>query len=252
MEKELKLESTLAEIKNILWARIDHSITKQWRSIKTVHDQMELLGQAQVETQRARTTLGNKPEQANRMIHFLNNQTKEELATLNISSRTDVVLTVRKVLTLRNFVQTVERECQGIQAKVDNYKFKMGALRDKGLPSLLTDIGILLTREQYATKMTNFIANQITASTSTSEEAGPPSRQSLYNKLENLFYISHEIDHLFEVPPNFYRYTEADVTLTKIRKHQLPKERMVTRPKIGTASQGKEVRKFWTAWLRPT
>jgi len=224
LEKELNLEKTLAEIKKILWARIDHSITRQWKSIKTVHEQMELLGQAQVETHRARTALGNKLEQANRMIHFLNNQTQEELAALNINNRTDAVLTVKKMLTLRNFVQTVERECQGMQAEVDNYKFKIEALQDKGLPSLLTSAGKLLTREQYATRMSNFISNQITASASTSEEAGPPSGQSLYNKLENLFYIAHEINHLFEVPPNFYRYTEADVTLTKIRRHQLPKE----------------------------
>lgn len=189
-----------------------------------MHEQIELLGQAQVETQRARTALGNKPEQANRMIHFLNNQTKEELVALNINSRTDVVLTVKKVLTLRSFVQTVERECQQMQAEVDNYKLKMGTLQDKGLPSLLTSAGKLLTREQYATRMTNFISNQITASTSTSGEVGPPPGQSLYNKLENLFYIAHEINHLFEVPPNFYRYTEVDVTLTKIRRHELPKE----------------------------
>jgi len=185
---------------------------------------MELIDQAQVENQKARTALGNMTEQANRMIHFLNNHTKEELAALNISSRTDAVLTAKKVLTLRNFVQTVERKCQEMQAEVDDYKLKTGALQDKGLPSLLTGAGRLLTRQQYATRMTNFIANQITASTSTSEEAGPPSGQNLYNKLENLFYIDHEINHLFEVPPNFYRYTEADETLIKIRRHKLPKD----------------------------
>jgi len=185
---------------------------------------MELIDQAQVESQKARTTLGNMPEQADRMIHFLNNHTKEELAALSISSRTDVILTAKKVLTLRNFVQTVERKCQEMQAEVDDYKLKMGALQSKGLPSLLTGVGRLLTREQYATRMTNFIANQITASASTSEEAGPPLGQNLYNKLENLFYIDHEINHLFEVPPNFYRYTEADETLIKMRRHQLPKD----------------------------
>jgi len=65
------------------------------------------------------------------MIHFLNNHTKEELAALSISSRTDAVLTTKKVLTLRNFVQTVERKCQEMQAEVDDYKLKMGALQSK-------------------------------------------------------------------------------------------------------------------------
>ena len=77
---------------------------------------------------------------------------------------------------------------------------------------------------RYATRMNNYISNQITASTSTSEETRPPSGQSLYDKLENLFYIEHEINHLFEVSPNFYRYTEANETLIKIQRHQLPKE----------------------------
>lgn len=224
LEKELKLENALAEIKRILWAQIDHSLTRQWKSIKTVHEQMELIGQAQIESQKARTTLGNRPEQANRMIHFLKNHTKEELAALNIINRTNVVLTAKKLLTLRNFVQTVERKCHEMQAEVDEYKLKMGALQDKGFPSLLTNKERLLPREKYATRMTNFIENQITASTSTYEETGPPSRQSLYDKLENLFYIEHEINQLFEVPPIFYRYTEADETLIKIRRHQLPKE----------------------------
>ena len=158
------------------------------------------------------------------MIHFLNSQTQEELAAINIVNRTEAVLTAKKVLTLRNYVQIVERKCHEIQAEVDEYKLKMGALQGKGLPSLLTSTRRLLPREQYATRMTNFIENQITASASTSEETGPPTGQGLYNKLENLFFIEHEINHLFEVPPNFYRYTEADETLVKIRRHQLPKE----------------------------
>jgi len=70
----------------------------------------------------------------------------------------------------------------------------------------------------------NYVTNQITASSSTPAETGPPSGQSLYDKLENLFYIEHGINHLFEVPPNFYKYTEAYETLIKIQRHQLPPE----------------------------
>jgi len=43
-------------------------------------------------------------EQANKMINFLNHQTKEELATLQIMNRIDAILTAKKVLTLRGFV----------------------------------------------------------------------------------------------------------------------------------------------------
>lgn len=109
-----------------------------------------------------------------------------------------------------------------MQVEINDFKLKVAALQSRGLPNLLTSSGRLLTHEQYTTRMNNYVSNQITASSSTSEETGPPSRQSLYDKLENLFYIEHEINHLFEVQPNFYRYTEADETLIKIQRHQLP------------------------------
>ena len=71
---------------------------------------------AHVEIQRARKTLGIMPEQANKMIHFLNNHTREELAALEINNRTDTILTAKKVLNLRNFTQTLERKCQEMKA----------------------------------------------------------------------------------------------------------------------------------------
>lgn len=70
--------------------------------------------------------------------------------------------------------------------------------------------------------LNNYVQNQITTSSSGSEVTVPPSGQSLYDKLEDLFYIEHEIAHLFPVWPNYYTYTEANETLFKSRKHQLP------------------------------
>ena len=141
---------------------------------------------------------------------------------MQIKSRIDTILTTKKVLTLRSFVQTLERKCHEMQVDIENFNLYLAALQSRGLPSLLTSAGRLLTREQYATKVNNYVTNQITASSSTPTETRPPSRQTLYDKLENLFYIEHEINHLFEVPPNFYKYTEADETLIKIQRHQLP------------------------------
>ena len=69
------------------------------------------------------------------------------------------------------------------------------------------------------------MTNHITTSSSSSEETVPLSGQSLYDKLESLFFIEHEIAHLFEFQPNYYRYTEADETLIKLKKHQLPTDR---------------------------
>ena len=162
------------------------------------------------------------PEQATKMIHFLNNHTREELDALQIASRTDTILTAKKVLTLRNFTQTLERKCQGMKVEINEFRAKMAILQDKGLPSLVTGTGQLLLYNQYMKRINNYVENQITASSSSTEEAGPPSGKTLYEKLENLFFIEHEINHLFEVPPNFYRHTEADETVVKMRRHQLP------------------------------
>jgi len=166
------------------------------------------------------------PEQANKMIHFLNTHNKEQLAALSINSRTDTISTVKRVLTLKGFVQTLEKKCQEMQAEINDFRMRFAALQSRGLPSPVNSSGKLLSHEQYANRVNNFASNQITASSSTSEETGPPSEQNIYDKLENLFYIQHEINHLFEVQPNFYRYTEVDETLIKIQRHQFPTENL--------------------------
>jgi len=99
-----------------------------------------------------------------------------------------------------------------MQKDIDNFKLKLAALQCRGFPSLLTSTGRLLTREQYATRVNHYVTNQITASSSSPAETGPPSGQTLYDKLENLFYIEHEINHLFKVPPNF-------TSIQKLMKH---------------------------------
>jgi len=84
LEKDLTLHKTLAEIKTILWTKIGQPITDQWQSIQTIHDQIELIRIAQFETQKARALLANNPEQANRLIHFLNAHTRDQLTALDI------------------------------------------------------------------------------------------------------------------------------------------------------------------------
>ena len=72
--------------------------------------------------------MGVMPEQANRMINFLNHQTKEELAAMQIMNRTDAILTTKKVLTLRGFVRTLEGKCREMQKDIDNFKLKIATL----------------------------------------------------------------------------------------------------------------------------
>jgi len=82
MEKDLSLDKPLKEIKGILWASIKHSLSTMWRSIRVIYEQTELIAIAQVEIQKDRALLGQMPKQANRLIHFLNTKTNEELEEL--------------------------------------------------------------------------------------------------------------------------------------------------------------------------
>jgi len=109
-----------------------------------------------------------------------------------------------------------------MQTEVNKFTEKFTALRNRGLPSLLNSAERLLSHENYAKRVNTFATNHITAGSSTPEETGPASGQSLYDIIENLFFIMNEIRHLFEVPPNYYKYTEADETLGTILRHQLP------------------------------
>lgn len=147
LKKDLILYKTLSKIKTILWTKIGQSITDQRRSIQTIHEQIELIEMARIEIQKARTLLGNMSEQANRLINFLNTHTKEELAALDIRNRTYTILMVKKVLTMRNFIQTLERKCQEMQIEINAFTAKFTVLQQKGLPSLLTSNQRLLTHQ---------------------------------------------------------------------------------------------------------
>jgi len=46
LEKELALDKTLTEIKKILWAKINQSITDHWQSIQAIYEHIELIGLA--------------------------------------------------------------------------------------------------------------------------------------------------------------------------------------------------------------
>ena len=87
---------------------------------------------------------------------------------------------------------------------------------------MLEPSGRLLSHEKYAKRVNTFATNQIAETASTSAETGPASGQTLFNRVESLFFIMNEITHLFDEPPNFYKYTEADETMGSILRHQLP------------------------------
>ena len=96
---------------------------------------------------------------------------------------------------------------------------------ERGLPSLVGNNERLLRQAEYQLRLNRHAVDQENASSSSSAEKALPSGQTLYNNLENLFYIEHEVKHLFTVQPNLFRYTDADETFRKLQRHNLPEEK---------------------------
>ena len=76
LEKDLTFEKPLTEIKRILWANITKSINDVWPSIQIISKQIDLVKLAQEEFRKAMAELGNMPEEASRLIQFLNTKNK--------------------------------------------------------------------------------------------------------------------------------------------------------------------------------
>ena len=53
---------------------------------------------------------------------------------------------------------------------------------------------------------------------------GVPTGKVLHKSVEDLFYLQHEIKHLFVVKLTFFRYIEADENFRKLTKIKLPDE----------------------------
>lgn len=175
-----------------------------------------------MEIQKTRALLGQMPKQENRLIHFLNTKTNEDLEALRITNRIGTILEIKRVLTKRTLMQNLERRCQDMQVEINSFIERFTILHKKGLPSPLGSNDRLMKHINYTHKLNKYATDQIISSASTSGEKALPFGQALYENLENLFYIEHEVKHLFAIPPNLFRYTETDETLRKLQRHKLP------------------------------
>jgi len=76
----------------------------------------------------------------------------------------------------------------------------------------------LMAQEDYVDKLNKLARSEA----STSRVKSLPTGKVLYDGLENLFYIEHEVKHLFTRKPNFSRYTEAVEIYKKMIRTKLP------------------------------
>ena len=90
------MDKPLAEIKGILWTNINQSLSNIWPSIQAIYEQIELVNATHGEIQKARALLGQMPDQANRLIHFLNSRNREQLEQLGIPDRIGTILDIKE------------------------------------------------------------------------------------------------------------------------------------------------------------
>ena len=121
-------------------------------------------------------------------------------------------------------MQNLERRCSDMQEEITAFMKRFDILLNKGLPSPLVSEDKLMDLESYVEKLDKHADNQASTSTSSST-AALPTGKSLHDRLENLFYLEHEVKHLFPIQPTFFRYTETDETLRKLQRTRIPEDK---------------------------
>ena len=76
LERDLTFENPLMDIRKILWTNITQSINDVSSSIQIIFEQIDLVKVALQEIQKTKEELGRKPEEAIRLINFLNSRNK--------------------------------------------------------------------------------------------------------------------------------------------------------------------------------
>lgn len=206
LEKELTLKEPLAQVKQLLWANIIDLVNDIWPSIQVIFEKNDLVKEASEEIQRVRAKLGNMLEEASRIIQFLNSKNKYKLQELGIANRTGTILEVKKIITKRNLMTQLEDRFQTMELEIARFMVKIDALRQKGLPNPLVINDRLMPHEDYDKKIREVAKEQA----KNSSIKGMPTGKFLYHTFENLFYLQHEVKHLFVNKPTFAKYTETD------------------------------------------
>ena len=96
-------------------------------------------------------------------------------------------------------MQNLERRCQDMQVEINSFMERFTVLQDKGIPSLLGNNDRLMKHIYYVHKLNKYAADQVSSSSSALGVKALAIGQVLYDNLENLFYIEHEVKHLFQL-----------------------------------------------------
>ena len=104
------------------------SVNDIWPSIYVIFEQIDLVKTTQEEIQKTKAKLGEIPDEANRLIHFLNTRTKEQLEELGITDKTETILEIKRVLTKKNLMQNLKRRSHDMKVEINAFMEKFAIL----------------------------------------------------------------------------------------------------------------------------
>jgi len=217
LEKYSTLQKSLGQTKEMLWVNIIDYVNDIWPSIQVIFKQIELVKVASEAIKKVREDLGDQPEDANRLIHFLNCKKRHELNELGIEDKTEAILEVKKVLSKINLMVNLEGKCHNMHVAIDRFMAKFQILWDKGLASPMVIHEKLMTQLDYTDRLRKLAKEQAI----TLGIKALPTEKVLHDTLENLFFLEHEVKHLFVTKPHFSKYTEVDEIYRRMLKVKL-------------------------------
>ena len=111
----------------------------------------------------------------------------------------------------------LEDKCQNMELAITKSMVKSDTLRQKGLPNPLVINEILMKHEVYGKKTREVAKEQA----NNSSIKGMPTGKVLYQSFQDLFYLQHEVNHLFINKPTFAKYTKANEIFRRMVKIKL-------------------------------
>ena len=156
LQNELTLKEKISYIKTHIWNNVIEAIHDVWPSIQVIFERRELLLKSQEEIQKTQSELADKPEQALKLITFLNSKNKQELEELKVTDRTETILEIRKVTTKKNLMRQLEEKCESMNTAITRFMVKFTNLRKKGLPEIMVINDKLMLQNDYDNNIREF------------------------------------------------------------------------------------------------
>lgn len=105
-----------------------------------------------------------------------------------------------------------------MELAIARFMVKFDALRQKGVPNPLMINDRLMAHEDYDKKIREVAKEEA----NNSSMKGIPTGKVVYQSFENLFYLQHEVKHLFINKPTFAKYIETNEIYKRMVNIKLP------------------------------